>query len=459
MSHNHPLADRARAQLERDGSGLITLGDQQVKIVAASIEEARMRARDVVSNHARLAGTDVFFTSADPAGTFDMVVSPDGSIHDAGTYQPQSSAGETVAAKRSAPTPAPAWNDTPPSATRAQAAPEPFPGSATPEPAAPAEAPARPGPQRSFLTNTSVEEPARQGVRGFLNRLGFRLAPGTEERSEREDVAIVSQHWPGPRTVAVVNLKGGSTKTPTVCEICAVFALHGGGPVVAHECNQTRGTMRWRTSQGAHERTARDLLVNSEQLLSTSSHSADMNHYVHHQSGDKYDVLWADPVRLGSPNEVDSPRLGPSDLDQIHQVLTRYYRLIVIDTGNDESDAFWARAVELADQLVVVTTCQEDRAEAARELIEETLPLAGGRFAELAEQAVVIVSQSSPTGGTKQAEALAQRFTRDNGGHAREAVAIPFDPAMVSGQLTHASLRSQTKRAWLRASAAIARGF
>ena len=55
------------------------------------------------------------------------------------------------------------------------------------------------------LTQEQIEEPATQGWRGTLTRFGIRMSPNDSERAERSDVLAVSQHWPGPRTIAVVN--------------------------------------------------------------------------------------------------------------------------------------------------------------------------------------------------------------------------------------------------------------
>ncbi|MGO2619975.1 hypothetical protein [Glutamicibacter ardleyensis] len=63
--------------------------------------------------------------------------------------------------------------------------------------------------RQSFLTKEQVEEPATKGWRGTMTRMGIRMAPSEDERAERADVQAVSQHWPGPRTIAIVNGKGG----------------------------------------------------------------------------------------------------------------------------------------------------------------------------------------------------------------------------------------------------------
>lgn len=54
--------------------------------------------------------------------------------------------------------------------------------------------------------------------------MGLCLPLSEAKLAEREDVHTVSQHWPGPRTVAVVNRKGRANKTPTVALLSAVLA-------------------------------------------------------------------------------------------------------------------------------------------------------------------------------------------------------------------------------------------
>ena len=111
-------------------------------------------------------------------------------------------------------------------------------------------------------------EPATQGWRGTLTRLGFRMDPSAEEMAEREDIRTVSQHWPGPRTIAVVNRKGGANKTPTVVMLSAILARYSGAATVAWDNNESQGTLGWRTEQGAHDRSVLDLIDSSQTLLS-----------------------------------------------------------------------------------------------------------------------------------------------------------------------------------------------
>lgn len=313
---------------------------------------------------------------------------------------------------------------------------------------APAPSPRREA-RRSFLTQEQVEEPAKQGWRGFLTSMGIRMTPGEAERAERTDIQLVSQHWPGPRTIAVVNGRGGVGKSMTTIGLSATFARYGGAGVLAEDNNQTRGTLGWRTEKGPHDASLLDLLPQIDRLLSPSAQAADLAHYVHHQTRDKYDVLRSRPELLASDQRFDA-----DTVDAVHAVATKYYRLILIDSGNDESDAMWLRMIHHADQIVVPTTTRRDSAESAA-LLLDALHERGGKSARLADTAVVIVSQENPAVKPSVVAEIAEGF-KDL---AREVVTVPFDPAMKDGLLTYGSLRPVTQRAWLAAGAAVAKGL
>ena len=305
------------------------------------------------------------------------------------------------------------------------------------------------GHRASFLDQKPAAIPASRGFRGLLAQLGLRVQPSGEERAERQDMRAVSQHWPGPSTVSVVNGKGGANKTPTTVMLAAVFARNGGGPVLAWDNNETRGTLGWRTEQGPHEATVMDLLPNTADLLSPSAQSALLARFVHHQVEDKFDVLRSKPDVLASEQKITA-----DDFDALHEVASKYFRLNIIDSGNDESAERWLRMIDHTTQLVIATTTVEEHAEAGA-LLLEALQARGGRYAELAENAVVIVSQSDRNGTDQHARKVAEGF----GQLARAAVTIPYDPALRKGQIRYESLKPAARRAWLAAAAAVAEGL
>jgi MinD-like ATPase involved in chromosome partitioning or flagellar assembly len=302
----------------------------------------------------------------------------------------------------------------------------------------------------TFLTQRQAEPPASQGWRGTLNRIGLHLKPSADERAERADIHSVSQHWPGPRTVAFVNGKGGASKTPCAILASAVFARHGGAGVLTWDNNQTRGTLTWRTEQGAHDATILDLLPQVPRLLGTDAQSADLAHYVHHQTDDRYDVLRSKPTLLAA-----AQRLSPTDVDQIHAVAAKYYRLIMIDSGNDESDPMWLRMIDHTDQLVVATNTRDDYAEGGAWALKGLRERGDQHSHNLATNAVVIISQADPKATTADVQRITDGFTPIT----RAVAHIPYDPAIIGGPLHYQALRPDTKRAWLHAAALIAQGL
>ncbi|WP_026551410.1 ParA family protein [Arthrobacter sp. H20] len=299
----------------------------------------------------------------------------------------------------------------------------------------------------SFLVSDPVVQPATQGFRGAMSRMGLRMSPSESEMAERVDIHAVSQHWPGPRTIAVVNRKGGANKTPTVAALAAVFARYGGGGVLAWDNNENQGTLGWRTEQGPHTSSVLDLLRDKEQLLSPTAHNALLAHYVHHQTEDKYDVLRSDE------NDEGDHEISADEVDAVHSVAAKYYRMIVMDSGNTARAANWRAMIGHTNQLVIPTTTMEDRAEAAK-LTLQTLAARDEHSAQLAANAVVIISQWKAEDG-EEARRIADGFAP----LVRRVVTVPYDQALKAGRIRHNALKPATQRAWLAAAAAVAQGL
>ena len=299
----------------------------------------------------------------------------------------------------------------------------------------------------SFLAKSAAGGPKPTGWRAVAGRLGFKVQASQAQCQQWEDERTVSQHWPGPRTIAVLNGKGGAGKTPTSILLASNFARLGSGSVVAADGNVTRGTLGWRTEQGPHNATILDMVPQTEALMDPSARNGDVAAYTHHQTIDQFDVLRSNPLLLSTEQ-----KLSPKELDGIQQVLTRYYRMIIWDTGNDEGDSLWLRIVSHADQIVVATTTRTDHAEAGR-LLLQGLSGRDERSAALAANAVVVISQAD------REEPPATSLVDGFAGIAREVVTIPYDRAMREQWLRSDKLAPATRAAWLHAAAAVARGL
>lgn len=299
----------------------------------------------------------------------------------------------------------------------------------------------------SFLAKSAAGGPKPTGWRAVAGRLGFKVQASQAQCQQWEDERTVSQHWPGPRTIAVLNGKGGAGKTPTSILLASNFARLGSGSVVAADGNVTRGTLGWRTEQGPHNATILDMVPQTEALMDPSARNGDVAAYTHHQTIDQFDVLRSNPLLLSTEQ-----KLSPEELDGIQQVLTRYYRMIIWDTGNDEGDSLWLRIVSHADQIVIATTTRTDHAEAGR-LLLQGLSGRDERSATLAANAVVVISQAD------REEPPATSLVDGFAGIAREVVTIPYDRAMREQWLRSDKLAPATRAAWLHAAAAVARGL
>ncbi|WP_232531978.1 MinD/ParA family ATP-binding protein [Microbacterium halophytorum] len=467
------------ARIDESGAGLVTLNDTEHAIQAATAEDARREVVRFCADNAQKLQRPVRVTVQEPDATWPLIVHPDGRvdadeddtapagasgleaemaperdsvIDEVPGVVPADAAGAPAGPRRSshvAVGEAAPGDDADPQAAAAEPTPLPMGQAAPPEPGLPGARPISPNGRASFITTEASEDPATRGWRGFLVRAGMKVGPGADERSEREERATVAQQWTGPRTIAVVNGKGGANKTPTTILTAAMFAQHGGAGVLAWDNNQTRGTLGWRTEQGPHDATLHDLLPETERLLASNAQSAELAKFVHHQSRDHYDVLRSQPMALRSQQRVSS-----TDVDKVHAVAAKYYRLIVMDSGNDESDPMWLRMIDHTDQLIVATSSRAEHAEAGA-LLLEALADRDERSANLARNAVAIVSQSDE----KTTPAEIRRIEQGYRDMVRDVARIPYDPAMGASQLHLRALNPATQRAWLAATAMVASGL
>jgi MinD-like ATPase involved in chromosome partitioning or flagellar assembly len=457
------------AQTERDGSALISVDDgPKQKIKGTDLGNVRQKVMDFAMQRAQRTGETHLFVSADPEGNFRLLVHPDGRREVAPDQAENTTAPATPVQPPVTEQPAPPLANepqsfaAPPVSWPAAPADNPPPANRwlsgarrsdqnTPTPAAPS-TPRRTvlAASESFLTVHQAKQLAETSWRGWLNRtFGLKLTPAARESEERAALAALCQPWDGPRTIVVLNPKGGAAKTPITILLAALFGTYGDGSVLAWDNNDTRGSLGWRTQQSplGHTAHVRDLLPHTERLMTTGARSGDLNAFVHRQGEDRYDVLRSAPEML--PNQG---RLTAENFDAVHQVATKYYRLIFVDTGNEETAPHWLRAIDKADQIVVATTGRSDRAEAAR-LMLNSLRARDQRSHQLADNAVVFVSQAYRSEPDPQV--IAEKFEQ----HAKAAYPIRYDPAIGADWLHLKALRRSTRLAILRGAKAVADGL
>ncbi|MCL3861423.1 chromosome partitioning protein [Actinotalea sp. K2] len=293
--------------------------------------------------------------------------------------------------------------------------------------------------------------PAEHGWQATVRRLTGGLVappPGAAEVRRRTAVATVQRSLDGPRTIVVLNPKGGAHKTTASLLIAATFGIHRGGYTLAWDNNETRGTLGWRSHQARHHNTAVNLLQDLDRFSDPgSARVGDLDNYVRAQGSAQFDVLASDE------DAASAASIDAEAFTALHGTLARFYRVMVIDTGNNMRASNWQAAVEAADQLVIVSTVREDTSQSAAWAVDALRAMGHG---EAVSRAVTVLSAPAP----RVDHTLTARLHEHFGRLTRTVQDVPYDPALVAGgPLDVEALAPSTREAWLHVTAAVAEGL
>ncbi|WP_239076913.1 MinD/ParA family ATP-binding protein [Actinocatenispora rupis] len=290
---------------------------------------------------------------------------------------------------------------------------------------------------------------ANQGVRRAM-RIGtfglVKLGPGRKEQDARHAVEMVRRNFGGLRQITVINPKGGAGKTVAVLMLAMTFGQKRGGYVLAWDNNETQGTLGMRAAQDFHNRTVRDLLRDLAHFRGPTGRVGDLSQYVRAQGEAMFDVLASDE------SATAGEMLTSQAFREIRDVVSRFYKLIVVDTGNNVRAANWQSAIDATDQLVVCMSARNDSAEtAARALdhLEQT-----GRH-DLVRRAVTVVSMPAHRKDL-DLPAVQRHFSA----RTRAVLLAPYEKLLDSGEpIRYAGLTQSSRDAWLKIAAAVAEGL
>ncbi|MCW3494482.1 MinD/ParA family protein [Microbacterium sp. SSM24] len=269
--------------------------------------------------------------------------------------------------------------------------------------------------------------------------------PGRGEQSRLDREKRVQRRLDAPRTIVVLNPKGGAHKTTSTLLLAATFGTLRGGATLAWDNNETRGTLGWRAQNAPHHRTAVDLLEDLDRFSDPSASGlATLDTYVRTQVDARFDVLASDEDAAAS-STIDAVAF-----DRLHGLLRRYYRLMIVDTGNNMRASNWIASVAAADQLVIVSTVREDTAASAAWLLDG---LREKGFGDKVDRAITVLTAPSSRPDKKLEARLTRHFQQVTSG----VVIAPFDASLVDGgPIDFDALSPETGDAWLTAAATIA---
>ncbi|MBM7024507.1 MinD/ParA family protein [Clavibacter zhangzhiyongii] len=442
------------------GSALIRVDGVETRLTASSMPDVvRQAVQHIASTVATPFGGPVTVWATDPAnGTSTLSIDPSGAVTALAPTPIPEARPHVEETARLDTTPA----EAPSAAVEPAPANEPAPASVAPDAdgaeLAPDAAAAVPQTRREarltardFALSKPAPKtgPALEGWQGSLNRVSggaLRLSPGTAEVTRRDRRNSIQRGIAGHKTIAVIGEKGGVGKTTTTYMLGAVLGRVRGGTILAWDNNEFNGTLGDRSYEAAHDHTARDLLGHID-TFTAQAHQAELVNFVRPQRDNKFDVLASQS--LDSATDV----IDADAFRKLHAALSRFYRVIVVDTGNNSKATTWQAAVEAADQLVLTSLAKED---ASRKIASLADTLVEQGYADKLANAVTLIGHTSPVDYPE----LEQRLRDHMGKLTRAVVSVPFDPGFDQGDvIEYAALGRESQEAWIAAAAAVMDGL
>jgi MinD-like ATPase involved in chromosome partitioning or flagellar assembly len=246
----------------------------------------------------------------------------------------------------------------------------------------------------------------------------------------------------GHHRVAVLSLKGGVGKTTVTVGLGATLASLRGDRVIAVDANPDRGTLsdKVRVETPA---TIRDLL-NERAMI---SRYADVRAFTS-QSSSRLEILASDR------DPGVSVAFSADDYRAVVGVLNRYYSICITDCGTGLLHSAMTGVLELADQVVLVSSPSVDGARSASATLDW---LDAHDYGDLVRGSVVVLSAiRRKSKSMVDLDRLEQHFAA----RCRAVVRIPYDPHLEEGAEVELNyLNPETGEAYLRLAALVGDGF
>jgi MinD-like ATPase involved in chromosome partitioning or flagellar assembly len=274
---------------------------------------------------------------------------------------------------------------------------------------------------------------ARRGLAWF-----GRGQEAAEERARRLRASIC-RPVEGRRHVVVLSASGGVGKTTVAAALGHCFAAHRSDRVIAIDASPYGGTLVDRVVDRRHTGAAVRHVVAAAESLQTYEA---LRQYLE-EASTRLHVLASDT------HPASSEMVGPEDLDRLLRLVDPHFTLVIWDGASGLAGSTQRRLLELADQVVIVTTMAADRARAAQKLLSRLVNL---DHLELTRRAVLVVNRTGGLPPMPQAE-LEERF----GGRCGVIAQLPFDPVLeAGGAFGVEALQPATREAWLQLAATVA---
>lgn len=188
----------------------------------------------------------------------------------------------------------------------------------------------------------------------------LRMGPSPADIAMIEDETSMRRPLERPITVAIAQTRGEAGKTVTTFGLGSALSAARGGGVVAWDNNEAPGNLADRLERD-NQASIRDLLDAADWFMQPDALLVELERVLQHQSTGFLQVLASDPHGAAS---IDAEQFAT-----VHAVLRKYYRLVIIDTGNSTRAVNWQVSMRVADVIVVPLKLRSDHMVPAARMI------------------------------------------------------------------------------------------
>ncbi|WP_329411968.1 AAA family ATPase [Nocardia vinacea] len=279
------------------------------------------------------------------------------------------------------------------------------------------------------------------GVRGALNKVGFRLGLSPAEQRTEDRRARIRRQLNTPYQIAVISVKGGVGRTTTAATLGSAFAALRPDRVVAVDANPDFGDLPTRTAPHPYGLTLRDLAQASNlEAFSTVQSFMSINS--------------ADLAVIASPWTIEaSEALSGREYATAVEVLRRHFNLLLVDCGTGVLDSVTLSVLQTSDAVVVVTPPTVGGVKGAVATLNW---LSSHGMQHLIAKSVVSIVHQQPSKPVVDVAAIEKLFATGQ----RPTCILPYDPHLAEGgEIDLRLVEKETMLAFEELAAGLADGF
>ncbi|WP_455432370.1 MinD/ParA family ATP-binding protein [Streptomyces tendae] len=269
----------------------------------------------------------------------------------------------------------------------------------------------------------------------------FKLGGKKEEAERQRKLDLIRTPVLSCYRIAVISLKGGVGKTTTTTALGSTLATERQDKILAIDANPDAGTLgrRVRRETGA---TIRDLV----QAIPYLNSYMDIRRFTS-QASSGLEII---------ANDVDpavSTTFNDEDYRRAIDVLGQQYPIILTDSGTGLLYSAMRGVLDLADQLIIISTPSVDGASSASTTLDW---LSAHGYADLVSRSLTVISGVRETGKMIKVDDIVGHFQT----RCRGVVVVPFDEHLSAGaEVDLDMMRPKVREAYFNLAAMVAEDF